>query len=96
MFMAQIKTLHEILDSADFILVESLQSKTDEELLEVIQRENNLKVAYLRINKSTHDVDARIKAAEAIIELRAVTKAFNELEKDYAEGKIDFGGVSLA
>jgi hypothetical protein len=95
MFMKEIKECHEFLDTADPFSLEVFNTKTDEQLLEIQERELKMKNIYISRNKSTTELDKRIKTLETLIRLRYLNKALADFEQREKEGLTEVEGYSL-
>lgn len=87
MFMKEIKECHEVLDQADPFMLEVFSTKTDYELLEVKVRELKMRDIHISRNKSLLEIDERIKAIDALIRLRYLTKALEDFEEKEKKGE---------
>lgn len=82
-FFDHIRSLHEIVDSMDCFLLESLSRKTDAEIVELLNNEMQHLDIRRRAGVNDRDGISRVNAIKAFIELR-----------DY-ESENNVGGISI-
>lgn len=89
---ARLKDLQQILDSSDPFLLEALQEKSVEVLLEMKKTETQYRKIYIDRGKPLTEIDSRISAIDALIEM----KLLNDLLLAEKDLNTPVGGISLA
>lgn len=89
---ARLKDLQQILDSSDPFLLEALQEKSVEVLLEMKKTETQYRKIYIDRGKPLTEIDSRIAAIDALIEM----KLLNDLLLAEKDLNTPVGGISLA
>lgn len=89
---ARMKDLQQILDSSDPFLLEALQEKSVEVLLEMKKTETQYRKIYIDRGKPLTEIDNRIAAIDALVEM----KLLNDLLLAEKDLNTLVGGISLA
>lgn len=89
---ARLKDLQQILDSSDPFLLEALQEKSVEVLLEMKKTETQYRKIYIDRGKPLTEIDSRIAAIDALVEM----KLLNDLLLAEKDLNTPVGGISLA
>lgn len=89
---ARMKDLQQILDSSDPFLLEALQEKSVEVLLEMKKTETQYRKIYIDRDKPLTEIDSRIAAIDALVEM----KLLNDLLLAEKDSNTPVGGISLA
>lgn len=89
---ARLKDLQQILDSSDPFLLEALQEKSVEVLLEMKKTETQYRKIYIDRGKPLTEIDNRIAAIDALVEM----KLLNDLLLAEKDLNTPVGGISLA
>lgn len=89
---ARMKDLQQILDSSDPFLLEALQEKSVEVLLEMKKTETQYRKIYIDRGKPLTEIDSRIAAIDALVEM----KLLNDLLLAEKDLNTPVGGISLA
>lgn len=89
---ARMKDLQQILDSSDPFLLEALQEKSVEVLLEMKKTETQYRKIYIDRGKPLTEIDNRIAAIDALVEM----KLLNDLLLAEKDLNTPVGGISLA
>ena len=88
---ARLKDLQQILDSSDPFLLEALQEKSVEVLLEMKKTETQYRKIYIDRGKPLTEIDSRIAAIDALVEM----KLLNDLLLAEKDLNTPVGGISL-
>ena len=89
---ARLKDLQQILDSSDPFLLEALQEKSVEVLLEMKKTETQYRKIYIDRGKPLTEIDSRIAAIDALVEMKLI----NDLLLAEKDLNTPVGGISLA
>lgn len=89
---ARMKDLQQILDSSDPFLLEALQEKSVEVLLEMKKTETQYRKIYIDRGKPLTEIDSRIAAIDALVEMKLI----NDLLLAEKDLNTPVGGISLA